>query len=184
MNQSSSPKAPLMMRMYVLNETVIIERPRKMVDRMRMARGRPVGVILLAFGSTVDTGIDIFSHSKVLIFECSWTPQQSLRKDPGSLLFLYNSSVGSNKDPRSVSRSRTPGQRSESCKRSKDARSIAETATTIIKHGIFIKTLAPALDETNGICHVRMAKKQNPWSLLFSPLPPEDVPARSYVLYI
>jgi hypothetical protein len=56
--------------MYVLSETVMIERPRKMVDNTRMARGKPSGVMYLRFGSTSDTGIDIFATLKIQIMRC------------------------------------------------------------------------------------------------------------------
>jgi hypothetical protein len=59
-NQSSSPNAPLMIRIYVLKETVMIERPKKTVDKTRMARGKPSGVMVLAVGSPGNIGIDIF----------------------------------------------------------------------------------------------------------------------------
>jgi hypothetical protein len=49
----------------------MIERPKKTVDKTRMVRGRPSGVMILAFGSAVDTGIDIFCFSNVTIVRCS-----------------------------------------------------------------------------------------------------------------
>jgi hypothetical protein len=42
----------------------MIERPRKIQDSTRIARGKPSGVIILRFGSTLDTGIDIFPGSR------------------------------------------------------------------------------------------------------------------------
>jgi hypothetical protein len=61
MKASSYPNALLAMRTYVLNETVTIERPRKIDESTRIARGSPSGLIVLRVGSTVDTGIDILT---------------------------------------------------------------------------------------------------------------------------
>jgi hypothetical protein len=63
MNASSYPNALLARRTYVLNETVIIERPRKIEESTRIARGSPSGLIVLRVGSTVETGVDILTDS-------------------------------------------------------------------------------------------------------------------------
>lgn len=86
MNQSSNPNAPLTIRMYVLRDTVIMERPRNTVDKTRIARGRPSGVMVLRFGSTFDIGIDILKMGKTR----SRATHKTSSRESWSRLFAYN----------------------------------------------------------------------------------------------
>jgi hypothetical protein len=152
-----------MIRMYVLSETVMIERPRKMVDRMRIARGRPSGVIVLAFGSTVDTGIDMLSSSKMRTVRRRWAPQRILRNYPGSLVFYYNPVVGQQRRStvRYQDRDVQANDSSRARSRSRDVRSILETAATIIQAWHRREISGPSPLETNDPAVFERAKKQN-----------------------
>lgn len=50
--------------MYVLNDTVKRDRPRKMDEIIMMARGKPSGVISLADGSMPFEDVDIVDPGK------------------------------------------------------------------------------------------------------------------------
>jgi hypothetical protein len=51
MHKSSHPKIFFASRVYVLKETVIMERMQKIVDRVKIARGSPSSAMMRAFGS-------------------------------------------------------------------------------------------------------------------------------------
>jgi hypothetical protein len=51
----------------------MIERPRNTVEMTRMARGRPLGVMVLEVGSAVDAGIDmLFLFPNAAFVKCGW----------------------------------------------------------------------------------------------------------------
>jgi hypothetical protein len=104
MNQSSNPNAPLAIRMYVLRDTVIIERPRNTVDKIRIARGRPSGVMVLRFGSTFDTGIDMLKMGKTK----SRATHTTSSREAWSRLFPYSPGRAT-KQPKSQRLSKPPG---------------------------------------------------------------------------